>query len=159
MDNSSALCFEQALWYRWGLSILLSRIIRLQHNEASQSNGQGSSDIEALVPWADFVNHSAGCSSHILLDSQRSGSGGGLPIFGRNASSDGGSTAQGCVVLQTDREYLAGQQVFASYGEKPSGELLLSYGFIPRPGTNPHDSVAVDAGVRRVIRADAVRLC
>jgi hypothetical protein len=32
-------------------------------------------------------------------------------------------------------------QVFISYGKKSSGELLLSYGFVPREGTNPNDSV------------------
>lgn len=30
-------------------------------------------------------------------------------------------------------------QVFVSYGAKTSGQLLLSYGFLPAPGTNPHD--------------------
>lgn len=32
-------------------------------------------------------------------------------------------------------------QVFISYGNKSNGELLLSYGFVPREGTNPSDSV------------------
>jgi hypothetical protein len=32
-------------------------------------------------------------------------------------------------------------QVFISYRKKSSGELLLSYGFVPREGTNPNDSV------------------
>jgi len=32
-------------------------------------------------------------------------------------------------------------QVFISYGKKSSGELLLSYGFVPKEGTNPNDSV------------------
>jgi hypothetical protein len=31
--------------------------------------------------------------------------------------------------------------VFISYGKKSSGELLLSYGFVPKEGTNPNDSV------------------
>jgi hypothetical protein len=31
--------------------------------------------------------------------------------------------------------------VFISYRKKSSGELLLSYGFVPREGTNPNDSV------------------
>lgn len=31
-------------------------------------------------------------------------------------------------------------QVFISYGRKSNGELLLSYGFVPREGTNPRDS-------------------
>lgn len=28
-----------------------------------------------------------------------------------------------------------------SYGQKSSGQLLLSYGFLPKSGTNPHDAV------------------
>jgi len=32
-------------------------------------------------------------------------------------------------------------KVFISYGKKSSGELLLSYGFVPKEGTNPNDSV------------------
>ena len=32
-------------------------------------------------------------------------------------------------------------QVFISYGKKSNGELLLSYGFVPKEGTNPSDSV------------------
>ena len=32
-----------------------------------------------------------------------------------------------------------GLQVMASYGQKTSGDLLLSYGFAPRPQENPHD--------------------
>jgi histone-lysine N-methyltransferase SETD3 len=31
-------------------------------------------------------------------------------------------------------------QVFISYGPKSSGELLLSYGFCPAAGSNPHDA-------------------
>lgn len=32
-------------------------------------------------------------------------------------------------------------QVFISYGKKSNGELLLSYGFVPKEGSNPNDSV------------------
>jgi hypothetical protein len=31
-------------------------------------------------------------------------------------------------------------QVYISYGPKPSGELLLCYGFHPPPGSNPYES-------------------
>lgn len=31
-------------------------------------------------------------------------------------------------------------QVVVSYGQKTSGQLLLSYGFLPQPGSNPHDA-------------------
>lgn len=33
--------------------------------------------------------------------------------------------------------------MFVSYGEKPSAQLLLSYGFIPKVGTNNFDDVPV----------------
>ncbi|KAK7818765.1 ribulose-1 [Quercus suber] len=45
------------------------------------------------------------------------------------------------VVFTTDRPYQPGEQVFISYGKKSNGELLLSYGFVPKEGTNPSDSV------------------
>ena len=36
---------------------------------------------------------------------------------------------------------LAMTQVWNSYGTKTSGQLLCQYGFLPAPGTNPHDAV------------------
>lgn len=126
--------------YRWALGILLSRLVRL---DAAPSKSLwnlleplepfvSSSDAVALVPWADFVNHSSGCRSHLFLD--------------RSMMSTSG--ARGAVVLQTDREYIAGQQVYVNYGEKASSELLLSYGFVPVPGTNPYDAVLFRIEVR-----------
>ncbi|XLR27330.1 hypothetical protein S83_055230, partial [Arachis hypogaea] len=44
------------------------------------------------------------------------------------------------IVFTTDRPYQPGEQVFISYGKKSNGELLLSYGFVPREGANPCDS-------------------
>ncbi|KAL5216313.1 hypothetical protein ABZP36_007714 [Zizania latifolia] len=38
-------------------------------------------------------------------------------------------------------EKAVSRNVFISYGKKLSGELLLSYGFVPKEGTNPNDSV------------------
>jgi hypothetical protein len=32
-------------------------------------------------------------------------------------------------------------QVFVSYGPRSSGDLLLSYGFVPKLETNPHESL------------------
>ena len=45
-----------------------------------------------------------------------------------------------CISLRTDRDFPKGQEVVASYGHKSSGDLLVSYGFVPPPGTNPHDT-------------------
>ncbi|KAG6572214.1 Ribulose-1,5 bisphosphate carboxylase/oxygenase large subunit N-methyltransferase, chloroplastic, partial [Cucurbita argyrosperma subsp. sororia] len=72
----------------------------------------------ALVPWADMLNHN--CEVETFLDYDKASQG---------------------VVFTTDRAYQPGEQVFISYGKKSNGELLLSYGFVPKEGTNPSDSV------------------
>ena len=40
-------------------------------------------------------------------------------------------------------------QVFISYGKKSNGDLLLSYGFVPREGTNPTDSVELSFSLKK----------
>ena len=35
-------------------------------------------------------------------------------------------------------------QVYISYGQKTSGQLLLSYGFMPEAGSNPHDACMLE---------------
>lgn len=80
----------------------------------------------ALVPWADMLNHS--CEVETFLDYDK--------------------TSRG-VVFTTDRSYQPGEQVFISYGNKSNGELLLSYGFVPREGTNPSDSVELPLSLKR----------
>ncbi len=34
--------------------------------------------------------------------------------------------------------------MYISYGQKTSGQLLLSYGFMPEAGTNPHDACMLE---------------
>ncbi|GKD59060.1 ribulose-1,5-bisphosphate carboxylase/oxygenase large subunit N-methyltransferase, chloroplastic [Tanacetum coccineum] len=80
----------------------------------------------ALVPWADMLNHS--CDVETFLDYDKSTKG---------------------VVFTTDRPYQPGEQVFISYGRKSNGELLLSYGFVPRQGTNPSDSVELPFSLKK----------
>ncbi|KAL8478021.1 hypothetical protein ACS0TY_030066 [Phlomoides rotata] len=80
----------------------------------------------ALVPWADMLNHS--CEIETFLDYDRSSQG---------------------VVFTTDRAYQPGEQVFISYGKKSNGELLLSYGFVPREGTNPSDSAELPLSLKK----------
>ncbi|KAL5219864.1 hypothetical protein ABZP36_024577 [Zizania latifolia] len=72
----------------------------------------------ALVPWADMLNHSPEVET--FLDYNKSSRG---------------------IVFTTDHSYQPGEQVFISYGKKSSGELLLSYGFVLKEGTNPNNSV------------------
>ncbi|KAH7533519.1 ribulose-1,5 bisphosphate carboxylase/oxygenase large subunit N-methyltransferase, chloroplastic isoform X2 [Ziziphus jujuba] len=80
----------------------------------------------ALVPWADMLNHD--CEVETFLDYDKSSQG---------------------VVFTTDRSYQPGEQVFISYGNKSNGELLLSYGFVPREGTNPSDSVELPLSLEK----------
>ncbi|KAM1016184.1 hypothetical protein ACFX13_046648 [Malus domestica] len=80
----------------------------------------------ALVPWADMLNHS--CKVDAFLDYDKSSQG---------------------VVFSTDEAYEPGEQVFISYGKKSNGEILLSYGFAPREGTNPRDSVEVPVSLSK----------
>jgi SET domain len=80
--------------FQWAFSMLLSRLIRLG----------ALGDTEALVPWADLLNHSPDSDAYLDWD-----------------------TAQQAVVLRADTAAEPGQQVFASYGPKASGALLLRY--------------------------------
>lgn len=80
----------------------------------------------ALVPWADMLNHS--CEVETYLDYDRSSKG---------------------IVFTTDRQYQLGEQVFISYGKKSNGELLLSYGFAPKEGTNPSNSAELSLSLKR----------
>ncbi|XP_061364522.1 ribulose-1,5 bisphosphate carboxylase/oxygenase large subunit N-methyltransferase, chloroplastic [Gastrolobium bilobum] len=80
----------------------------------------------ALVPWADMLNHS--CDVDTFLDYDKLSKG---------------------IVFTTDRPYQPGEQVFISYGKKSNGELLLSYGFVPREGDNPRDSVELSLSLKK----------
>ena len=53
----------------------------------------------------------------------------------------------GTVCLAPDRKYRPGEQVYASYGTRPSSELLISYGFAPQVGENPDDEYELVLGV------------
>ena len=72
---------------------------------------------EALIAWADMANHDASVTN--FLD------------WNRNKK---------CVIFEPGRSYTPGEQVCVSYGQKTSGELLLSYGFLIPPETNPDDA-------------------
>lgn len=74
----------------------------------------GRNNEEALVPWADFLNHSSTAGSFLDYEPSLSS-----------------------VVLRPAATVFQGAQVFASYGEKSNAELLLSYGFLL--DSNVHD--------------------
>ncbi|KAK8925983.1 hypothetical protein KSP39_PZI018652 [Platanthera zijinensis] len=80
----------------------------------------------ALVPWADMLNHSSQVETFLDYDKSSKG-----------------------IVFTTDRAYQLGEQVFISYGKKSNGELLLSYGFVPKEGTNPNDSVELSFSLKK----------
>ncbi|KAI7843368.1 hypothetical protein COHA_003064 [Chlorella ohadii] len=130
---------------QWAFGMLLSRLVRLASldggssagstssgSSSSGSSGSGSTGpseppgTEALLPWADLLNHSPSCASHLDW-----------------------SAADAAVVLRADRKYRAGEEVHVSYGEKTGGELLLSYGFAPPPASNPHDGVKLRLSLRQ----------
>lgn len=94
---------------QWAFSMLLSRLIRLSSMR----------DAEALVPWADLLNHSPDAESCIDWD-----------------------PSMQAVVLRQGASAAANQQVYCSYGEKSSAQLLQIYGFVP-DGVNRHESVAM----------------
>ncbi|PSC72364.1 ribulose-1,5 bisphosphate carboxylase oxygenase large subunit N-chloroplastic [Micractinium conductrix] len=130
---------------QWAFGMLLSRLVRLdslqqeaaappaaaqQQQQQQQQRGQVGGGAaaaasqqqgeprgtEALLPFADLLNHSPSCTEFLDWDA-----------------------AEGCVVLRADQRYRPGEEVHVSYGQKSGGELQLSYGFCPRPADNPHD--------------------
>ncbi len=117
---------------QWTFGMLLSRLVRLASldggssggstssgSSSSGSSGSGSTGpseppgTEALLPWADLLNHSPSCASHLDW-----------------------SAADAAVVLRADRKYRAGEEVHVSYGEKTGGELLLRWAGA-LPGVTP----------------------
>ncbi|KAI8468014.1 MAG: hypothetical protein J3K34DRAFT_23211 [Monoraphidium minutum] len=77
-----------------------------------------------LVPYADFANHAVAADCFLDYDA-----------------------GSGAVAVRIDRGYAPGEQVCISYGPKASSELLLSYGFMPPPGSNPHDAAFLDVAL------------
>ncbi|KAL6762315.1 hypothetical protein V8C86DRAFT_2520069 [Haematococcus lacustris] len=139
---------------QWALSILLSRAVRLP----------GAGGLEALVPWADMLNHDPAATA--FLDWQpgpgpapsstiqpRGGVQSGVQR-GQGADSSAPPApllplASGFVVLEVDRDYAAGQQIFISYGAKSCGQLLLQYGFSPAdPSGHPDETYPLEVGLQ-----------
>ncbi|KAJ9528514.1 hypothetical protein QJQ45_020523, partial [Haematococcus lacustris] len=132
----------------------LSRAVRLP----------GAGGLEALVPWADMLNHDPAATA--FLDWQpgpgpapsstiqpRGGVQSGVQR-GQGADSSAPPApplplASGFVVLEVDRDYVAGQQIFISYGAKSCGQLLLQYGFSPAdPSSHPDETYPLEVGLQ-----------
>ena len=82
---------------------------------------QSRNNEEALVAWGDMANHRSDVTTYLDWDKDKQQ-----------------------VVFQPDSSYEAGEQVYVSYGPKTSGELLLSYGFMLAPESNPQDAYLLE---------------
>lgn len=99
----------------WAYSMLFSRLIRLRSPESNNTSGETL----AMIPWADLINHGLRTSSFVQLERSNK-----------------------CVLRPDYGPIQMGEQVFASYGSRSSGELLVSYGFVP-PEYSPAESVPI----------------
>jgi hypothetical protein len=133
-EESAAAPYASRARLEWALSVLLSRVVRLDSAPGAPS---------ALVPWCDFLNHAPQAACY--LDLQEEGQG------RRGGEQEQQEEQEAAVVgVRVDRAYNPGEQVFISYGPKSSGELLLSYGFCPPPKSNAsNDRAFVQVGVGR----------
>lgn len=95
------------------------------HPPKGEGEGEGEGEL-ALVPWADFANHSTRANEKGAHIDWRRGAGAG----------------SGAVYLPAGGDYKRGEQVYASYGDRTSAELMLSYGFVP-PTAPPCEAVDV----------------
>ncbi|KAL0017968.1 hypothetical protein WJX77_002537 [Trebouxia sp. C0004] len=81
----------------------------------------GRCNEEVLVAWGDMANHRSDVTSFLDWDRTKRQ-----------------------IVFQPDCSYDPGEQVYVSYGPKTSGELLLSYGFMLAPESNPNDAYLLE---------------
>ncbi|CAM6111078.1 unnamed protein product [Calypogeia fissa] len=73
-----------------------------------------SADIFALIPYGDCINHRGEVGAYLDF-----------------------SAVDQAVVLNVDRNYKEGQQVFVNYGQdRPNSDLLISYGFVDQANSN-----------------------
>lgn len=91
--------------FRWAFSMLLSRLVRLQ--------GRGTQGVQALVPWADMLNHSASAKGSYI---------------------DLSTSDPDLITAVATRDFSPGSELVISYGDKSSAEFLMSYGFVPSDG-------------------------
>ncbi|CAK9209642.1 unnamed protein product [Sphagnum troendelagicum] len=92
-----------------------------------------AADLFALVPYADAINHRGDCQAYLDY-----------------------SMEDQSVVLQVDKNYKQGDQVFASYGqERPNYDLLISYGFVDE--SSLVDYVELEVGLVEGDRLQALK--
>jgi len=107
--------------YEWAYSLMFSRAMRLDFEEPADIIGFGEekpqqSDIIAMVPYVDLINHSP--TSETIIRGQYEG-----------VSIPGLRTADKYIFVKSDKYYQQFEQIYISYGAKSNGQLLMLYGF------------------------------
>jgi hypothetical protein len=116
--------------FSWAYATVLARAFHINVTDvyATSLRGDDPSAVGAtpiLVPFGDLINH-----------------GNSNPPLQFAYEYDDPSQS---LVLNADRAYSAGEQVYISYGLMTNSDLLLNYGFVLPD--NEYDTVAMDAGV------------
>jgi hypothetical protein len=111
--------------WRWAVACVASRAFL--HGAAMDplfccEGTQGMLPV-ALVPGGDMFNH---------------GGGGG-------ACCDTAWAPDGAYEVRAGARAGAGEELFISYGDRPSRDLLENYGFVPPPGANAAEALVLDA--------------
>ncbi|KAG2497988.1 hypothetical protein HYH03_004247 [Edaphochlamys debaryana] len=119
--------------FKWALSVVHSRTFA----NAAPGGGVG---VRMLVPLVDMMNHggdeapagSRGLAGPgVATDNVR------WDLVGPDRSSTGGWA----MVVSATRAIAPGQELLLSYGERPSDDFFLHYGFVPR--ANTHDDAVL----------------
>ncbi|KAF1813126.1 SET domain-containing protein, partial [Eremomyces bilateralis CBS 781.70] len=98
--------------------IINSRTMYWRDTDSGNHRSTSAANNLALCPFLDFLNHSPSCQPATRTD-------------------------QG-YEIRTERPYVAGEEIFVSYGAHGNDFLLVEYGFLPEPGTNVWDSLSID---------------
>jgi len=122
--------------FKWAMSVVHSRTF----GNASRQGGVG---VRMLVPLVDMLNHGG--------DETLTGMPTGEQVAADNVRWDvvpeGSSWA---MVVSATQDVEEGCQLLLSYGERPSDDFFLHYGFVP-PG-NPHEDVQLFEGLEAALQ-------
>ncbi len=99
------------------------------------ASSSATSSLHVLVPGGDMFNHDASDPDGAAMIDWAPPRGSKKMMFS----------------VQTSRAYAAGEEVRISYGDRTGRDLLCTYGFLPRYGSNCSEGVTLD--IRSVIDA------